>query len=301
MQFRPRCAALLAGAAGVVGLTLVPHALGGAQMELLQCLDEIPTLVGTRGDDVLTGTIGDDVIAGFGGNDVIHGSWGNDVICGGDGDDRITGGVGWFDLDFVSGDAGDDHVVAGGTFTVLVYAFAPGPVRVDLETGVGSGWGNDTLVGVHSVVGTEFDDVIRGSPEFNCLDGLAGDDAVFGLAGDDCLDGGTGDDTLDGGPGIDLLSFRYSGDPVRVNLARGTAAGEGSDRLAGVEEVVGSSFGDALTGDAGPNVFRGEGGADRLAGGAGMDRLDGGSGRDRVDGGVGRDQCVNAEQRLRCP
>jgi Ca2+-binding RTX toxin-like protein len=87
-----------------------------------------------------------------------------------------------------------------------------------------------------------------------------------------------------------------------------TATGWGRDKLVGissvvaaVEEVIGSSFGDVLTGDAGTNVFRGEGGADRLAGGAGTDRLDGGSGGDRVDRGVGRDYCLNAEQRLRCP
>jgi Ca2+-binding RTX toxin-like protein len=301
MQFRPRVAAVVAGTACAAGLIAVPHALGGSRVELLQCLDQIPTIVGTRGPDVLTGTVGDDVIVGLGGDDVILGTWGHDVICGGDGDDRITGGVGLFESDLISGDEGDDHIVVGGSASVLVYAFAPGPVTVDLEAGKAKGWGTDTLVGIHSVVGTEFADVLRGSNEFNCFDGLAGDDVIAGLDGDDCLYGGHGDDSLDGGPGLDLLSFRYAGGPVRVNLARGTAAGEGDDRVAAVEEVIGSSFGDVLTGDAGTNSFRGEGGADRIAGGAGTDRLDGGSGRDRVDGGVGRDQCLNAEQRLRCP
>ena len=148
MQFRLRIAAVLAGTAGVVGLMLVPHALGGRQVELLQCLDEIPTLVGTSGNDVLTGTVGDDVIAGFGGDDVILGSWGNDVICGGDGDDRITAGLGLFEVNLVSGDAGDDEIVAGGTSTVVVYAFAPGSVKVDVAAGTATGWGDDTLDGV---------------------------------------------------------------------------------------------------------------------------------------------------------
>jgi Ca2+-binding RTX toxin-like protein len=301
MRIRPRAAAILAGAACAVGLTLVPNALGGPQVELLSCLDQIPTIVGTRGDDLLIGTVGDDVIAGLGGNDVILGSWGNDVICGGDGDDRITAGVGLFDFDLVSGDQGDDHIVVGGTSTAVVYALAPGPVSVDLERGTVTGWGTDTLTGVHSVVGSEFDDVIRGNDRFNCLDGLAGDDVLLGLGGEDCLYGGTGDDTVDGGPGPDLVSFRYAGNPVRVNLPRGTATGEGTDRLASVEDVIGSSFADVLTGDAATNVLSGEGGTDRIAGGPGIDRLDGGSGRDRVDGGVGRDQCLNAERRLRCP
>jgi Ca2+-binding RTX toxin-like protein len=268
---------------------------------LLQCMDLIPTIVGTSGPDVLNGTVEDDVIAGLGGDDVILGSWGHDVICGGAGDDRINGGVGLFESDLISGDDGDDHIVVGGNGSVLVYAFAPGPVSVDLEAGTASGWGNDTLVGIHSVVGTEFADVLRGSNQFNCFDGLAGDDVIVALDGDDCAYGGLGDDTVDGGAGLDLLSFRYSGAPVRVNLSRGAATGEGTDRLAGIEDVVGSSFADVLTGDGGTNSFQGEGGADRLAGGAGVDRLDGGSGRDRVDGGVGRDQCLNAERRLRCP
>lgn len=288
-------------AAAACAVAFVPHALGHAQPQLLQCLGQIPTIVGTSGPDVLTGTVHDDVIAGHGGDDVILGSWGDDVICGGDGNDRITGGVGLFESDVVSGDDGDDHIVVGGSGSVLVYALAPGPVNVDLEAGTATGWGTDTLVGITSVVGTEFADVLRGSNGFNCFDGLAGDDVLAALGGDDCVYGGTGDDSVDGGPGLDLLSFRYSGAPVRVNLARGTARGEGSDSVAGVEEVIGSSFGDVLTGDGGTNFLRGEGGMDRLAGGAGTDRLDGGSGHDRVDGGVGRDHCLNAEQRLRCP
>jgi Ca2+-binding RTX toxin-like protein len=285
----------------VVVLAATPQAAADGKIELLQCLDAIPTLVGTRGDDVLAGTTGDDVIAGLGGNDVIAGAWGNDVICGGDGADRIETGIGLFESDLVSGDGGDDLIVAGPIATAVVYAFAPGPVHVDLESGTATGWGKDTLVGVHNVVGTEFGDVLRGDGGFNCLDGLGGDDVLLALAGDDCLYGGTGKDTVDGGVGSDVLSFLYAGNRVVVNLAAGTSRGEGADRLQGVERVVGSSFRDVLTGDAGANELTGAGGADRIAGGPGTDRLDGGGGRDRVDGGVGRDRCLNAEKRSRCP
>ena len=301
MGYGPGGAALLAGAATALVLLLAPSTQAGPQPELLQCLDQIPTIVGTRGPDVLTGTVGDDVIAGLDGDDVILGAWGNDVICGGDGNDRIAGGVGLFESDLVSGDAGDDHIVVGGAGSVVVYAFAPGPVSVDLEAGTATGWGSDTLVGIQSVVGTQFADMLRGSDEYNCIDGLAGDDAILAFDGDDCVYGGPGDDSVDGGHGLDLLSYRYSGKPVRVNLTRGTATGEGADEIDGVEEVIGSSFGDTLTGDGATNFLRGEGGADRIAGAGGTDRLDGGSGRDRVDGGGGRDHCLNAEQRLRCP
>jgi Ca2+-binding RTX toxin-like protein len=288
-------------AAAAVGLFAVPHAGGGEQVELLQCLEAIPTIVGTPGDDVLAGTNRADVIAGRGGDDVITASWGDDIVCGGDGDDRISAGTGLFETDLVSGDAGSDVISTGSSFTVVLYAFAPRPVRVDLEEGVATGWGADTLIGVQRVAGTEFDDVLRGRSQFDCLDGLEGDDVLEAGPGADCLYGGTGNDTLDGGEGADLLSFRYSARPVRANLATGVASGEGVDRLAGVEDVVGSSFADVLTGDAGANVLTGEGGTDRLAGGAGADRLDGGPGRDRIDGGIGRDRCLNAEWRVHCP
>jgi Ca2+-binding RTX toxin-like protein len=298
MQFRSGLPAVLLVAIFGTG---APLAAGGAQAELLGCLEQIPTVVGTEGADVLVGTTDDDVIAGLGGDDVIAGLEGHDLICGGPGDDRITGGVGIFESDVISGDAGDDLVVVGSTASVAVYAFAPGPVSVDLEAGTATGWGVDALVGVHNVVGSRFGDVLRGSPEFNCLDGGAGDDVLVALDGDDCLYGGTGRDALDGGPGSDLIAFQHVRNPVTANLAAGFSRGEGLDRLVSIERVVGTSLADVLTGDAGPNELTGGGGADRIAGGPGADRLDGGLGRDRVDGGVGRDRCLSAERRSRCP
>lgn len=302
MQFRSGLlVAVLAASCGLGGLVAVPHAAGGRQAELLQCLWAIPTLAGTHGDDVLVGTHGDDVIVGLGGNDVIEGGDGSDLICGGAGNDRITPGIGFFESDGVSGDGGDDLIVAGPTHTTVVYVDAPAPVSVDLEAGVATGWGTDTLVGVGSVVGSPYDDTIRGSAAPNCLEGLDGEDVLVGLGDDDCLYGGAGSDALDGGSGTDITGFEHVRNRMTVNLATGVSRGEGFDRLAAIERVTGTSFPDVLTGDATANELVGGGGADRIAGGAGTDRLDGGSGRDRVDGGVGRDQCLHAEQRLRCP
>src|SRR5918992_6297994 len=186
-------------AAAVVGLVAVPHAGGGPQVELLECLDSIPTLVGTPGDDVLTGTSRADVIAGLAGDDVIVGSWGDDVICGGGGDDRITAGTGLFETDLVSGDSGSDVISTGSSFSVVLYVSAPGPVTVDLEEGVSTGWGTDALNGVYRVAGTAFDDVLRGRRRFDCLDGLGGDDPLRARSGGDRLFGGPGNDTVDGG------------------------------------------------------------------------------------------------------
>jgi subtilisin family serine protease len=100
------------------------------------CRGLAPTIVGTRGADVLVGTSGPDVIQGLAGPDVIDGAGGDDVICGGsgadilnggDGDDRLLGGGG---SDSVSGDAGDD-VVQGGSGRDLVLG----------GTGIDTVWG----------------------------------------------------------------------------------------------------------------------------------------------------------------
>jgi Ca2+-binding RTX toxin-like protein len=298
MQFRRGLAVVLLAATCGIG---APQAAGGRQAELLQCLERIPTVVGTPADDILVGTVHDDVIVGLGGNDVITGREGDDLLCGGDGNDRIAGGIQILESDVISGDAGDDVLITGPTNSVVVYVFAPRAVDVDLGAGTATGWGNDTLVGVHNVIGSAFDDVLRGSAGFNCLHGEAGNDTLVALDFDDCLYGGPGRDSLDGGGGSDLVAFQHVRAPMVVNLAAGFARGEGADRLTSVEHVIGTTLRDTITGDANANELSGGGGADRIAGGAGRDRLDGGAGRDRVDGGVGRDRCLNAERRSRCP
>lgn len=86
---------------------------------------------------------------------------------------------------------------------------------------------------------------------------------------------------------------------MTVDLAAGFArGGDGSDRLLGIEEVIGSAQADRLLGAAtddylagfpGDDVLVGRGGADLLWGGEGDDRLKGGAGDDQFDGDVGAD------------
>lgn len=75
----------------------------------------------------------------------------------------------------------------------------------------------------------------------------------------------------------------------------------GTDALAGIENLTGGGFGDALTGDANANLLSGLGGDDtirardgddRVFGGAGNDRLHGGLGDNAMDGGQGYDRSV---------
>ena len=149
-------------------------------------------------------------------------------------------------------------------------------VDVDLAAGTATdGWGDiDTLVDVERVIGTRFDDEIRGDDARNDF---------WGLAGNDILDGRGGEqDTV-----------RYSDDPagVDVDLAAGTATdGWGDvDTLIDIERVRGSAFNDTLRGTDGNNSLEGNSGDDLIEARGGDDYLEGGRGADTLDGGTGFD------------
>ena len=134
-------------------------------------------------------------------------------------------------------------------------------------------------------------DSITGNQADNSLWGNAGNDQLYGNAGNDVLIGGAGADRLDGGAGIDTASYQEAAAGVIASLFSpggntGEAAGE---TFFFVEQLVGSSYGDTLTGDenanglsglAGNDVLNGRGGNDQLVGGAGADVLTGGAGVD---------------------
>lgn len=120
------------------------------------------------------------------------------------------------------------------------------------------------------IIGTEGDDVLRGTSDGDVICGLGGDDTLFGAGGRDRLIGGDGDDYLVGGPGPDVL--------------RG---GAGNDSLAG------GAGRDVLWGGPGNDLLRGAAGPDTLYGGPGGDIVRGGAGSDRLRGGPDGDVCVD--------
>ena len=118
--------------------------------------------------------------------------------------------------------------------------------------------------------------VIRaGSIADECLANGSGTDVNFGGGGNDKLEGGHGggDDRLDGGDGNDTVTFTSTSLGVTVNLSTGTATGAetGTDVLRRIENVVGGSGDDTITGDANANVLDGGSGNDTLTGGGGND------------------------------
>ncbi len=74
--------------------------------------------------------------------------------------------------------AGDDVVEDVDGDAMCPYWNAPGPIEVDLATGIATGWGIDQLVGVAEVHGSRFDDVMRGGPAGGRFHGLGGDDVL---------------------------------------------------------------------------------------------------------------------------
>ena len=114
-------------------------------------------------------------------------------------------------------------------------------------------------------MGSGFDDVI-GSSVLNEINAGAGADEVDAGAGPDEIEGTPGDDDFEGGADEDILEFNYSAAPVNVDLEAGTATGQGSDLVSGVENLRGTIFDDVLTGDGLANVIFGNLGGDQIDG-----------------------------------
>jgi Ca2+-binding RTX toxin-like protein len=94
-----------------------------------------------------------------------------------------------------------------------------------------------------------------------------------GFAGNDTLEGGGGADTLDGGDGYDVASYRGAPTAVALSLRDGTGSGgdAAGDVFIAIESLLGSAFGDHLTGDDGHNIIEGGAGPDTILGLLGND------------------------------
>ena len=136
------------------------------------------------------------------------------------------------------------------------------------------------------------DPPILGSDSNDTVAGTDADDQIFAGPGDDTFLPSGGSDFLDGEGGIDVVDCRTITVGVTVNLSRGTAVAQGlgkTDTLANIENVIGTSQKDKLTGDRANNELSGGGGADSIKGGDGNDSLLGEGGKDKVWGGKGND------------
>ena len=252
----------------------------------------------TDGADVIIGNIGADKIFAGGGHDVIKGGGGADTIDGGTGRDTAT------------------------------YEDSASGVEVSLVSGKGKGGTaeGDTLKSIEDLFGSKFDDKLAGNAQDNKLDGQDGDDTLKGGGGADTLIGGVGNDILEidgtddkayGGEGIDTL-VANSSYGLKIDLSSGFVDynpfgedwgwheprgwkgefgldigyphpyGDPADAT-GIENVIGSSFNDAIFGNEVANNISGGNGDDWLSGLGGDDLVSGGNGDDWIYGGVGAD------------
>ncbi|MCC1491389.1 calcium-binding protein [Cognatishimia sp. F0-27] len=309
-------------------------------MALINGNDNSETLTGTEQDDTINGLGGNDQLAGAGGDDVLNGGPGNDWMYSEPGDDTYNAGPGFdrvdyrdapaavtvdlasgvatdgqggtdqlFDVERVigsafddtlrgndpisnsfTGEAGDDLIDGRGGFDFVWYGRAPAAVQIDLAAGTATGGeGNDTLIGIEGIGGSNYSDSIAGNDADNyfTLD-QEGDQFTpnFSVGGADSVDGRGGWDTVD---------YSEAVNPVSVDLGVGTAVdGAGNtDSLTDIEEVHGSAFDDSLAGGDGGDSLRGNDGNDTLDGRGGSDTLDAGAGDDLlINSGGGNDKWI---------
>ncbi len=195
----------------------------------------------------------------------------------------------------LDGGAGNDTIVGNqpaGVFLAVTYKQAAAGVIVDLvnQTATG-GAGNDTLVNIHSVIGSTYNDTITGDSGDNFLFGDSGGDAISGGGGNDLISGGLGNNTINGGAGINTADYSWTSHGVTVNL--GAAANQGValdvvnegfvDQLTNIQNVNGGSGNDHLTGNAQNNILFGDAGSDIFGVSLGNDTLDGGLEFDTAD------------------
>lgn len=147
---------------------------------------------------------------------------------------------------------------------------------------------------VATIVGTNGDDAIIGTPGPDVIQLLDGNDSVLGLGGNDLICGGDGDDEIFGGAGRDRLIGDNDDDSLFGGRDRDELDGSnGADELdggRGDDTLAGGTGRDELVGGSDDDELSGNSGADDLFAGAGDDMVFGGPGTDDLNGGTGDDQ-----------
>lgn len=220
-----------------------------------------------------------DVIYGSISNDIIRGNEGaRDDLYGGNGDDTFIATSGY---DYYYGQTGSDWVsfinaTAGVTVDLTNATTTQGTIAGALAQPV--------LNSIENIIGSNFNDVLKGDTNANTIRGGAGNDTVYDFSGsgNDYYDGGN--ITINVGES-NTISYYYSGSAIKVDLANGTAtsATAGTDTLINFKNIAGTDSADTLLGDAQDNVIYAHSGNDiSLYGGAGNDTIYGGLGNDTI-------------------
>ncbi|MNS16999.1 Bifunctional hemolysin/adenylate cyclase precursor [compost metagenome] len=247
-------------------------------------------LLGGAGNDQLFGGSDDDYLAGGDGNDILNGEDGDDILVGGLGADTLNGGAG-NDTFIIEGNGHGDIMDGGAGSNTMSFERADRGVYISLRSNTldraldGSFHYNYTRQNTWGVIGSDFADEIRGGAYADVLKGGDGDDLLWGFNGDDLIEGGAGADDINGEGGVDTASYQNSNAGVFIDLTAGEAFGGHAtgDKIAGIENLIGSRFADELKGDAGINRIESGAGDDWIVATKGADTYLGGEGVDTVD------------------
>lgn len=259
--------------------------IGTAVADSINGLTGNDTLIGGDGPDLLNGSAGNDTASyagagtgvtaslavpgsntGEAAGDIyksienLTGSRHDDALAGNDSANVLTGGEG---ADMLNGFGGIDtasYVTAA--FGVTASLAAPGD-----NTGDAAG---DSYLSIENLTGSAFNDVLTGS---NPSVGGPGVNRLSGLDGNDMLQGRGGADVLDGGIGSDTGSYADAAAGVVASLASpaGNTGDAAGDTYISIENLTGSAFADALSGNGQGNVLTGGEGGDALNGLGGSD------------------------------
>jgi Ca2+-binding RTX toxin-like protein len=232
----------------------------GAGGEGDNVLSNVEAVWGGSGLDFLIGNPSPNALDGGGGSDRLDGGGGADELVGGDGVlDFARYNTRWADVKVTLDDVANDGQSGEGD-----------QVHSDVEAVLG-GHGNDTLVGNGLV--TNF--LYGGPGEADRVDGGEGPTRCSG--GQPCVALAPRTDVLDGGPGTGDIAD-YANRDAALSLTLDGVDNDGAvgeqDMLSGIENFVGGS---------GDDYVSGNGASNRLTGGRGRDALYGWGGPDFID------------------
>ena len=296
---------------------------GGDNNDTLNGGDDNDTLNGDLGNDALNGGDGNDTLDGGAGNDAMNGGAGDDsffvdsatdtvVEGGGGGTDTVNStaasftisdgdvenlnllgvgninGTGNNSANVITGNSGNNILNGSGGVDTLSYANSAAAVTVSLAIAAQQntvGMGLDTLSNFENLTGSAQGDTLTGNNLANLLSGGGGNDTLLAVV-DNVRD------TMNGGDDSDTANYSAYAANLTVNL--GAAApiivgGSGSnannsDVLVAIENFVGGSGNDTITGNANGNILNGGNGNDTFiyAIGGGIDTILGGAGIDTL-------------------
>jgi Ca2+-binding RTX toxin-like protein len=283
-----------------------PTAAGGAK--LTPALVKKVSILGTTGDDkividTLSGSLGG-MVSQAGGitidfNGAATPAGDNFSLRGSNASDKWTAGADasnnlYFE---VSGDKYADIMVKGAQSVAVSLSAGADTFTAQGGALTASHLAGSSLTSLNPVAaaltinGGDGDDVITGGNGDDVINGGNGNDTFKAAAGD-------GNDTFNGGAGTDKADYSARTADLTIKMDGTTASGDlganeadliGSD----VEDLVGGSGNDTLTGNANSNHIQGGLGDDKLSGGANAgsctndnDTLDGEAGNDIFDQGT---------------